>query len=124
METLAMHRTIAASLFVGLGLLGVIVAALLFVTIAGGGLITGDAFVIAITGTVATVLALLVLTLSLPGLIGGAAVLRGVRWGRPLLLIAAAMSVFFVPVGTILGIYTLIVLALEESTASGAGSPA
>lgn len=117
-----MHRTIAASLFVGLGVLGVLVAAILFVTIAGGGLITGDAFVIAITGTVASVLALAVLALSLPGLVGGAAVLRGRGWGKPLLLVSAAMSVFFVPLGTILGVYTLIVLAMEESPIPETGS--
>lgn len=110
-----MHRTVAASLYLGFGVLGVLAAAILFIAVAGGGLITGDAFVIAVTGTVATVLALVLLVFALPGLLGGAAVLRGASWGRPLLLIAAAMSVIFVPVGTILGIYTLIVLASEEA---------
>lgn len=124
MNTLAMHRTIAASLFVGLGILEVLIAGVLFLAIAGGGLITGDAFVIAVTGTVATVLALLVLAFSLPGLVGGAAVLRGVPWGRPVLLIAAAMSIFFVPLGTILGIYTLIVLAVEETSPVDSPHPA
>lgn len=112
-----MHRTIAAALYLGFGVIGVLLALVLFVSVAGGGLITGDAFVIAVTGTVATALAALLLAFALPGLLGGAAVLRGAQWGRPLLLVAAAMSVIFVPVGTILGIYTLIVLANEEANA-------
>jgi hypothetical protein len=44
------------------------------------------------------------------GMIGGLALSSGAPWGRPVMLIAAFLALSALPLGTTLGIYTLIVL--------------
>ncbi|MBB5204916.1 cation transport ATPase [Inhella inkyongensis] len=55
-------------------------------------------------GALLVLLALLWLGLSVGGAIG---LLRGAPWGRTLLMTAAAMELPLLPVGTVLGVYTL-----------------
>ena len=47
-------------------------------------------------------------------LIGGIGLLRGREWGRILSIVHAALSLFWVPVGTVIGILILIYLTKTE----------
>jgi hypothetical protein len=49
----------------------------------------------------------LLAVLSLPGIIGGWALVTGRAWGRILLLVLGVLDLFCIPFGTLLGIYTL-----------------
>ena len=57
-----------------------------------------------------TALVILSAVCGLCGLLAGLALLAGQRSGRPLALIAAFLSLSEIPLGTTLGIYTLVVL--------------
>ena len=53
--------------------------------------------------------------LGLPKIIGGIGLLNGREWGRVLVIIMSFLSLVNIPVGTALGVYSLIVLFNRES---------
>jgi hypothetical protein len=69
-------------------------------------------------------LASLMAVLGLPNIIGGWGLLKGREWARVLVLILAFLSLFNVPFGTALGIYSLIVLFNPEAVKLFQGPPA
>jgi hypothetical protein len=109
------HVTLVAALNIGFGILGVLIACLAFVVIAGAGAISGDPEAIAITSVVATAIAVLFITLSIPEIIGGIGLLKHRNWARILVLIIAVLYLFQIPFGTIIGIYTIWVLLNDET---------
>jgi hypothetical protein len=108
------HITAVAVLQIVLGALGLLGAAFVFLTVLGGGLLSGDLRAMAITSAVATVGAGFLVVVSLPGIVGGFGLLRGKPWARVVLLVVAAFEVLHVPLGTALAIYTFWVLLSEE----------
>ncbi len=109
------HITLAAVLNIGLGILGLLFACVVFVVIAGGGLISGDPEAMAITMIVGSVIAVFFIVLSLPKIIGGIGLLKRRRWARIVLLIISVMALIDFPIGTALGIYTIWVLLQDET---------
>ena len=109
------HVTLVAALNIGFGIMGLLVACLAFVVIAGGGAISGDPEAMAITSIVATVIALFFITLSVPEIVGGIGLLKHRGWARILVLIIAVLELFQIPFGTIIGIYTIWVLLNDET---------
>lgn len=57
----------------------------------------------------------LLLLLSLSGILGGIGLFRRRGWARTLVLILGAIHLFNIPIGTLLGIYTIWVLSREET---------
>jgi hypothetical protein len=111
------HVTVVAILRIGCALLGLLAAAIVFVATVGGGLISGDAEAIRLTGLVGTVVGVSLGALSLPGLIAGAGLLRRWTWARWLSLVLAVLDLFLVPIGTLFGIYAIWVLMQDETEA-------
>jgi hypothetical protein len=95
--------------------LGLIAAAAVLIFVAGGGLITGDEFVIALTSALALFISFIILIFSIPGVIGGIALLKMKQWGRILTLILGFLALLEIPFGTALGIYTIWVLMKDET---------
>ena len=54
--------------------------------------------------------------LSFPKIIAGVGLLRRKSWGRILALILAFLALFHVPLGTALGVYSLVVLLREDAS--------
>lgn len=109
------HITILAVLHIaysGLALLG---AVIVFLAIVGGGLLSGDAEAIGITAGVGTLVAVFLLVVAAPGLIGGIALLKRKSWARILVLIVGCLNLLSFPFGTALGIYTIWVLVQPET---------
>jgi len=48
--------------------------------------------------------------LGLPKIIGGIGLLKGLEWGRILILVVSFLSLINIPFGTALGIYSMIIL--------------
>lgn len=111
------HVTIVGYLFIALGIIGIVGAALVFITVAGGGLISGEREAIAITATVASVVSAILLLLSLPSLIGGIGLLRRANWARVVILVLSFVNLLNIPFGTILGIYAIWVLLNDQTAA-------
>jgi hypothetical protein len=72
----------------------------------------GQAIIGAIFGLSLSVLILL-LYLGL-GLTGGIGLLQGKEWGRMLSIVHAALSLFWIPIGTAIGVLSLIYLTKDE----------
>ncbi|HSF83149.1 MAG TPA: hypothetical protein VLA49_18065 [Anaerolineales bacterium] len=110
------HVKVIGWLYIVLGILGVLGAALLFILVAGGGLISGDEIAIQVTTLVGLILGGLFVLLSVPGIIVGAGLIQFQPWARILALVLGLLNLLAFPVGTLLGIYTIFVL-LDEATA-------
>jgi hypothetical protein len=109
------HVTLVGIMRIGFSLLGILIALIVFVSVVGGGLLSGDGEAIAITGVVGSVIAGFLLLLSLSGLVGGIGLLKYAGWARILVLILAVIDLLNIPVGTAIGAYTIWVLLQDET---------
>lgn len=109
------HVTVVGALHIGFGILGLLLAIIIFVAVVGGGLLSGDQQAIAITAVVGTVIAGFFAILALPGIIGGVGLLRYKSWARFLVLILSVINLFNVPIGTAVGVYSIWVLIQPET---------
>jgi hypothetical protein len=111
------HVTLAAALRIGFGVLGIMIAAIVFIAIAGGGLLSRDAEAIAITSMVGSIIAVVLIVFSIPDIIAGIGLLKRRSWARILILILSCIDLIEIPFGTALGVYSLWVLLNDETTA-------
>jgi hypothetical protein len=111
------HVTIVAALQIGFGILKVLIAAVVFLVLVAGGMISGDADAMAITTIVGLFVAGFLVLTALPGIIGGLGLLRAKNWARLLVIFLAALDLINFPIGTAVGVYTLWVLVNGETAA-------
>ena len=111
------HVTIVATLHIIFGLVKLLLAAIAFVAIVGGGLISGDPEAMAITGIVGPIVAFFLVALAIPGIVGGIGLLKGKSWARLLVLVLAVLDLLDFPLGTAISIYTIWVLLNSETSA-------
>jgi hypothetical protein len=113
------HVTIVGVLHIGLGAFAVLGALTALVLIVGAGLIGGlaskEPIVLGITAIVGTLIALWAAALSLPGIVGGIGVLRLKPWARYLVLVLSVFALFNIPIGTAVGVYSIWILAQDET---------
>jgi hypothetical protein len=112
------HIQFVAALHIALGLLSVFGAIVLFgsLGLAGGiAFSQGEQEAAGIIGIVAVAVGSFLILLGLPGIIGGWALLTERSWGRPLVLVLGILSLFNIPIGTAVGIYTLWALLSDSS---------
>ena len=109
------HITILAVLYIAFSVLGLLAGFIVFVAVAGGGLMSGDTEAMMITAGVGIFVAMLIFVLSVPGLIGGIGLLKKKPWARILVLIVGFLNLVNIPIGTILGVYTIWVLLKNET---------
>jgi len=110
------HVKAVGALYIGLGVLRLFVALVAFLAILGGGLISGDPTAVRVTSIVAPLVAIFLVTLGLPGIVGGYGLLKGKSWARYLVMVLAVFNLFDFPIGTILSLYTYWVLFHQESS--------
>ena len=118
------HITLVAVLNIGFGVMGLLLACLAFLVIAGGGIISGDPDAMIITMIAASAITIFFIITSLPALIGGIGLLKRRGWARILVMIIAVLDLFLIPIGTLIGAYTLWVLLNDETAnifAQGSG---
>jgi hypothetical protein len=112
MET---HVKVAGWLWTIMGALSLLGALCAVVSIAGGGLISGDQDAILATSIVATVSGGLLVLSGALNLVAGIGLLKLKSWARILALILAVLNLLAFPIGTVLGIYTLWVLLTKDT---------
>jgi phage shock protein PspC (stress-responsive transcriptional regulator) len=113
--SLQKHVSFLGGLYIVFNSITLIIAIIVFAAVAGGGLISGDETVIAITTIIAFVVAGFLILFSAPGIICGFGLLKYRPWSRILALILGAINLINIPFGTALGIYTIWVLIQEET---------
>lgn len=114
------HIKILGWLYIAFGALGVLagVVILLGAGIAGAAAgAQGEAGAGLAAGGIGAVVALVIAIFSLPNLIAGWGLLKRKRWSRMLAIVLGAISLLSIPVGTILGVYTIWALTKPESQA-------
>jgi hypothetical protein len=116
------HVTVAGALRIGMGVLGLLIAGFIFVAVVGGGLLSGDRDAIAITGVVGTVIGGFFGLISIPSIFAGWGLIRFKSWARILSLILSALDLVNVPIGTLLGVYTIWVVLQDETERLFAGN--
>ena len=104
------HIKVIAWLYIVLGIMGILGALILALFIAGGGVISGDQTAIRITVLVATILGVILALISVPGVIVGVGLLKHKEWARILSIVLAFLNLPGFPIGTLLGVYTLVVM--------------
>jgi hypothetical protein len=109
------HITILGVLYIAFSVMGIVAAVILILFLIGGGLISGEQEAFAITVGIGSIATCFVILLSVPGIIGGIWLLKRKAWARILVLVLGVLKLFNIPLGTILGIYTLWVLLNDET---------
>jgi hypothetical protein len=102
-----------------IALVGICVGAI----VGGAGAISGEREAMFITGTIGTAIAVFLIVISLPGIITGLGLLKFRPWARILAIILGVLHLLSFPLGTALGVYTLVVLLNAEAPAAF-GQPA
>ena len=118
-----LHLKLLAAFYIVFGLLGLIAAVAILIVF--GGSAGAAAFAAAdepdawlavpLLSIVGSVLMLIALTLSIPGIIGGWGLLKRKGWARVLMIVLSAFNLINIPFGTILGAYGLWVLLSKET---------
>ena len=109
------HIKIIGMINIVFGVLGFLAAAIVFIAVAGGGILSRDPEAITITFIVAMVISGILSILAIPELIAGWGLLKMKSWGRLLGIIIAIFNLLEFPIGTAFGIYALWVLMNEET---------
>lgn len=122
------HITAVGALRIGSGILGLLLAALvLFLFVGIGALATaleGDEEALAVLTLIAAPFAVVLTVLSALSIVGGIGVLKHANWARYLTLVLSVLDLFNFPLGTVLGIYCLWVLAQDRTASLFVARPA
>ena len=100
------HVNIVAWLHIGLSILGLFVAGLIFLVFVGVGLLLAvaeESEAMGILAVIGTFVGAFLFILSVPGFVGGIGLLKRQAWARILVLILSALQLFNVPFGTCVG---------------------
>ena len=112
------HITILGWLYIIFGALGAMLGVLILLGAGIAGVVAGvegEAGAGLLAGGLGFVLAVVFLVLSLPNIIAGWGLLKGKSWSRMLAIVLGALSLLSIPIGTLLGIYTIWALTKPES---------
>jgi hypothetical protein len=111
------HITTVAILHIGLSVFGAVLGIFLMILLTSIGVISNDYEARNILWLIGSALGTFLIIISIPGIIGGIALLRYKDWGRILILILSAIDLMNIPLGTALGIYSIWVLVQPEAVA-------
>ncbi len=114
------HVKVLGVLFLVFSALGVLAALVVGIGIGGAAGIVGatsdaDPVVIPVLGLAGSILVMVLLALSLPGLAAGVGLLKFQPWARILAIVLCAINLINFPFGTIFGAYGLWVLLSKET---------
>jgi hypothetical protein len=121
---MASHVRTLGWIYIISGSLGLLAAFVVFVVLAGAGLMSGDGDAALITGGVGVVVAAFLGVMALPSLATGYGLLSFRPWARIAGIVLSVLHLPGFPIGTIMGGYGLWVLLNEEAAAQFRGAPA
>ncbi len=109
------HVLVVGAINIGFSLIGLFIAAIIFVAVVGGGRLSEDPEAIRITSIVGPIIAFFFAFFALPGLVGGIGLIKHRGWARILVLILSVIGLLNIPFGTAVGIYSLWALLKQET---------
>ncbi len=114
-STVKKHVTMVAALHIGFGTIGVIGAIIVHFVIGFAGSFVKDVEVAStVLNFLSTGLPLIIGVISLIKLVGGIGLLSYQKWARIFVLIVSALGCLNIPIGTVIGVYSIWVLMQEE----------
>ncbi len=111
-----LHVSILGWLYIAANALFLVIAAFAFGLLPTIGAISGDPDATAFLSVLGTAFGVLMVLLGLPGLLAGYGLLNRKPWARVLALVLGVLELVNFPVGTVIGIYTLLVLMQQSAT--------
>ena len=111
------HVTLVGVLHIVYHSLGFVIGLVIFGILTTIGRLVGDPDAAVILGIVGTAVGTFLIVLSVPGIIGGIALIKKRPWGRILAMVVGIIGIVDIPLGTALGGYTLWVLMHDETMA-------
>lgn len=109
------HITLVGAINIGFGLLGLLIATIIFTVLVGAGILSEDPQAMAITSTIGTVIAFFITVRSLPEIIGGIGLMKRKNWARIVILVISCLDLIEIPIGTAIGAYSIWVLLNDET---------
>lgn len=97
------------------GALFAVIGIFLIIFLSGIGYVVHDAETFRILTFVGLTVGTLLIALSVPGMVAGYGLLRRRSWARALALAVGVLNLFNIPVGTLIGAYTLVVLLKTDA---------
>jgi hypothetical protein len=113
---LQLHVSILGWLFIAGNAVLLIIALVGFMLLPTLGAISGDPQGTAVLTVIGTAFGLLMVLLGLPGLVAGYGLLKRKPWARFLALVLGVLNLVNFPLGTLMGLYTAVVLFQESAT--------
>ncbi|MBN1877637.1 MAG: hypothetical protein JXA33_25665 [Anaerolineae bacterium] len=104
-------------LYIVLSALGVLIGGFVLMLLLSIGVISGEEEAAIILTIVGLFVGGIMLVLSAPGIVAGIGLLKFKSWARILAIILGVLNLPGFPIGTVLGIYTLVVLLTEDAGA-------
>ncbi len=101
------HINVAASLQIGLSVLGIVAGLVIFVILFSGAGVVADKEAQVILSVIGKVVAGIIIICSLPGIIAGIRLFKRKEWGRILTLIISVLHLVNFPLGTAVGVYCI-----------------
>jgi hypothetical protein len=111
---LQLHVTILGWLYIVGNAFFLLVALVSFGLLPSLGVVSRDPDAMIFFGVLGTAVGVVMVALGLPGLVAGYGLLRRKSWARFLALVLGILNLVNIPVGTAIGVYTMLVL-LQES---------
>lgn len=109
------HKVLLGALYVIFGAFTVVGSLLLMIIISlNGGIIQDPQSFYDFLKLVCFISSVFLLLISIPGIIGGIGLLNNKSWARNLVLIIGFFYLFFIPLGTFLSMYTMLVLMRDQ----------
>jgi hypothetical protein len=110
------HVTAVGAIQIGFGILGLIGALAVFIALSfAKGMVGNEEIPSVVIGFLAIGLPLLIGFFSTLNLVGGIGVLSYKNWARILVMIVAAMGCLMIPIGTLVGVYSIWVLMQDDT---------
>jgi hypothetical protein len=110
------HVTIVGALQIGFSSLWLVLAIVLyFIFNFARGQVGEDPTALKVLGFMAIILPLFIGTISVLGIISGIALLSYKGWGRIMTIIVSALGCFNIPIGTLVGVYSIWVLMQDDT---------
>lgn len=109
------HVTAVAAIHIGFSVLGILIAIFVFFILEIIGIASQDRDAHLILTIIGSSVALILLILSVPSIIGGVGLFKKRNWARILVLVISAIDLINFPIGTAIGVYSIWVLVQDET---------
>ncbi len=110
------HVTVVGAIHIGFGILGLIGAIVVFFVLHfAKGFVANEDVPTMVLSFLSVSLPLLIGFMSTLGLVGGIGLLIFQSWARYLVMVVAAIGCLNIPIGTLLGVYSLWVLLQDDT---------